>query len=119
MCTWESGGLHLEKMNPLFAFPVDIRLMTYTTNVIESLNMTLRKVTTNSRIFPSDEVVYKVIYLAMRNIAKKWTMPICDWKRGLNRFAVEFAQRFPNDPKLHTKGLTDSLVKLLLSARGS
>jgi putative transposase len=57
--------------------------------------MTLRKVTRNDRIFPSDEVVYKVIYLAMRNIARKWTMPIRDWKPALNRFTVEFAQRFP------------------------
>ena len=51
--------------------------------------------TRNHRIFPSDEAVYKVVYLAMRNIAKKWTMPIRDWKPALNRFAVEFAERFP------------------------
>jgi putative transposase len=80
---------------PLFAFPADIRRVIYTTNATRSLNMTLRKVTTNHRIFPSDEAVYKVIYLAMRNIAKKWTMPIRDWKPALNRFAVEFAERFP------------------------
>jgi putative transposase len=80
---------------PLFALPADIRRVIYTTNAIESLNMTLRKVTTNHRIFPSDEAVYKVIYLAMRNISKKWTMPIRDWKPALNRFAVEFAERFP------------------------
>src|SRR5215469_2960308 len=80
---------------PLFAFPADIRRVIYTTNAIESLNSTLRKVTTNHRIFPSDEAVFKVIYLAMRNIAKKWTMPIRDWKPALNRFAVEFADRFP------------------------
>jgi putative transposase len=80
---------------PLFAFPADIRRVIYTTNAIESLNMTLRKVTTNHRIFPSDEAVFKVIYLAMRNISKKWTMPIRDWKPALNRFAVEFADRFP------------------------
>jgi len=55
----------------------------------------LRKVTHNQRIFPSDEAVYKVIYLAMRTIAKKWTMPIRDWKPALHRFAVEFAGRFP------------------------
>ena len=58
--------------------------------------MTLRKVTTNHRIFPSDEAVFKVIYLAMRNIAKKWTMPIHDWKSALNRFAIEFEGRFPH-----------------------
>ncbi len=55
----------------------------------------LGKVTRNHRIFPSDEAVYKVVYLAIRNIAKKWTMPIRDWKPALNRFTVEFAERFP------------------------
>ena len=69
--------------------------MIYTTNAIESVNMTLRKVTRNHRIFPSGEAVYKVVYLAIRNIAKKWTMPIRDWKPALNRFAVEFAERIP------------------------
>ena len=82
-------------MIPLFAFPEDIRKVISTTNAIESVNMTLRKVTRNHRIFPSDEAVYKVVYLAMRNLAKKWTMPICGWKPALNRFAVEFAERFP------------------------
>jgi putative transposase len=57
--------------------------------------MTLHKVTRNHRIFPSDEAVYKVVYLAMRNIAKKWTMPIRNWKPTLNRLTVEFAERFP------------------------
>jgi putative transposase len=80
---------------PLFAFPEDIRKVIYTTNAIESVNMTLRKVTRNHRIFPTDEAVYKVLYLAMQNIAKKWTMPIRDWNPALNRFAIEFAGRFP------------------------
>ena len=74
--------------------------MIYTTNAIESVNMTLRKVARNHRIFPSDEAVYKVVYLAMRNIAKKWTMPIHHWKPALNWFAVEFVERFPHDQKL-------------------
>jgi putative transposase len=81
---------------PLFAFSEDIRRIIYTTNAIESVNMTLRKVTRNHRIFPSDEAVYKVVYLAMRNLARKWTMPIHDWKPALNRFALEFAGRFPD-----------------------
>jgi putative transposase len=80
---------------PLFAEPSDIRKVIYTTNAIESVNMTLRKVTRNHRIFPSDEAVYKVVYLAMRNLAKKWTMPMRDWKPAMNRFAMEFAERFP------------------------
>jgi putative transposase len=80
---------------PLFAFSEDIRRVIYTTNATRSVNMTLRKVTRNHRIFPSDEAVYKVIYLAIQQIAKKWTMPIRDWKPALNRFAMEFAERLP------------------------
>ena len=77
------------------SLPADIRKVISTTNAIESMHMTLRKVTRNHRIFPSDEAVYKVVYLAVRNLAQKWTMPIHDWKPALNRFAVEFAERFP------------------------
>jgi putative transposase len=86
---------HWERIIPFFAFPADIRKAIYTTNAIESMNMTLRKVLRNHRSFPSDESVMKVIYLAIHNIAKKWTMPIRDWKRALNRFAIEFEGRFP------------------------
>jgi transposase-like protein len=68
----------------------------YTTNAIEPVNRTLRKVTRNHRIFPSDEAVYKVVYLAIRNSARKWTMPIRDWKPALNRMSIEFAERFPS-----------------------
>ncbi len=60
--------MHWDHVIPLFAFPEDIRKVIYTTNAIESVNMTLRKVTRNHRIFPSDEAVLKVIYLAMQNI---------------------------------------------------
>ncbi len=91
----KSWRTHWARVIPLFAFPEDIRKVIYTTNAIESANMTLRKVTRNHRIFPSDEAVYKVVYLAIRNIAKKWTMPIRDWKPALNRFAIEFGGCFP------------------------
>ncbi|GHO52582.1 hypothetical protein KSB_10570 [Ktedonobacter robiniae] len=80
---------------PLFAFSQDIRKAIYTTNAIESLNMTLRKMTRNRRIFPSDESAFKVMYLAVQTVSKKWTMPIREWKPALNRFAIEFADRFP------------------------
>ncbi len=86
---------HWSRVIPLFAFPEDIRKVMYTTNAIESVNMSLRKVTRNHRIFPSDEAVFKVVYLAIQNIAKKWTMPIHNWKPALNCFAIEFAGRFP------------------------
>ena len=86
---------HWEKIIPFFAFPHDIRKAIYTTNAIESMNMTLRKVLKNHRSFPTDESVMKVIYLAIQNISKKWTMPIRNWKGALNRFAIEFEGRFP------------------------
>ncbi len=86
---------HWERVIPFFAFPRDIRKAIYTTNAIESMNMTLRKVLRNHRSFPTDESVMKVIYLAIQNISKKWTMPIRNWKSALNRFAIEFEGRFP------------------------
>ncbi len=86
---------HWNRIMPFFAFPPDIRKAIYTTNAIESMNMTLRKVLRNHRSFPTDESAMKVIYLAIANISKKWTMPIRDWKAALNRFAIEFEGRFP------------------------
>jgi putative transposase len=87
---------HWTYVIPLFAFLEDIRKVIYTTNAIESVNMTLRKVTRNHWILPSDEAVYKVVYLAIHNIAKKWPMPIRDWKPALNRFAIDFGDVFPD-----------------------
>ena len=86
---------HWQRIIPFFAFPHDIRKAIYTTNAIESMNMTLRKVLRNHRCFPTDESAMKVVYLALQNISKKWTMPIRDWKAALNRFAIEFEDRFP------------------------
>ncbi|WP_416670982.1 IS256 family transposase [Egbenema bharatensis] len=86
---------HWGRIIPFFAFPAEIRKAIYTTNAIESLNMTLRKVLKNHRAFPTDDSALKVVYLAIANIAKKWTMPIQNWKAALNRFAIEFEDRFP------------------------
>lgn len=86
---------HWSHVTPLFGFPEDIRKVIYTTNAIESVNMSLRKVTRNHRIFPSEEAVYKVVYLAMVTITKKWTMPIHHWAPALNCFAMLFGERFP------------------------
>jgi putative transposase len=86
---------HWQRIIPFFAFPPEFRKAIYTTNAIESLNMTLRKVLKNHRAVPTDDSALKVVYLAIANIAKKWTMPIKDWKAALNRFAIEFADGFP------------------------
>ena len=84
---------HWENVTPFFDYPPEIRKVIYTTNAIESMNMTLRKVMKNKRIFPSDEAAFKQIYLALQNISKKWTMPIRDWKPALARFMIEFDGR--------------------------
>lgn len=83
-----------ERIIPLFSYPKDIRKAIYTTNAIESLNMSLRKVTKNRGHFPNDEAMFKLLYLALRNIAKKWTMPIRDWKSALNQFCIIFEDRW-------------------------
>lgn len=80
---------HWENITPFFDYPADIRRAIYTTNAIESLNMTLRKVIKNKRVFPSDNSVFKVLFLAIENISKKWTMPIHNWKAAMNRFTIE------------------------------
>jgi len=80
---------------PFFAHPEEIRRVIYTTNAIESLNMSLRKVTKARGSFPNDDAVFKLLYLALRNIAKKWTMPVHDWKAALNRFAIIYENRLP------------------------
>lgn len=80
-------------ITPLFAYPSDIRKVIYTTNAIESINMSMRKVIKNKRVFPSDEAVLKQLYLALKNISKKWTMPIHDWKTAMNRFMIMFEER--------------------------
>jgi len=80
---------------PFFAFPPEIRRAIYTTNAIESLNMTLRKIIKNRALFPSDEAVFKLLYLSLRNISKKWTMPIQNWGLAINQFAIHFEGRVP------------------------
>lgn len=84
---------HWEHIAPLFDYPDDIRKVIYTTNAIESLNMSMRKVIKNKRIFPSDESALKQLYLALKNISKKWTMPIRDWNTAMNRFIIMFKDR--------------------------
>jgi len=85
---------------PFFAHPPEIRKVIYTTNTIESLNMSLRKVTKARGSFPNDEAVSKLLYLALRNIAKKWTMPVHAWKDALNRFAIIYENRLPMNSAL-------------------
>jgi putative transposase len=88
--TWRS---HWHNLNTLFAYPQDIRRAIYTTNAIESLNSVIRKAVKKRKLFPTDDSAMKVIYLAIREASKKWTMPIRNWKLALNRFMIEFEDR--------------------------
>lgn len=83
------------RLTPFFDYPPEIRKVIYTTNAIESVNMSLRKLTKNRGSFPSDDSLMKLFYLALRNISQKWTMPIRDWKAALNRFTIQFEERIP------------------------
>jgi|TARA_B100000315_G_C14569787_1_gene584877 transposase-like protein len=82
-----------ERLCVFFDYPPQIRKVVYTTNAIESLNASLRKVTKTRRSFPNDEAVMKVLYLALHNIAKKWTMPIRDWKQAMSQFMILYSDR--------------------------
>lgn len=88
--SWRS---HWENLNTLFNYPEDIRKVIYTTNAIESLNSVIRKAIKKRKLFPSDISAKKVVYLAIKEASKKWSMPIRNWKPALNRFSIEFEER--------------------------
>ena len=80
----------------LFDYPPPIRRAIYTTNAIESLNSVIRKFTKNRKIYPNQESALKLIYMAIREASKKWTMPVRHWKQALNHFAIMFEDRMPD-----------------------
>lgn len=88
--SWQSNWHNLIA---IYDYPPDIRKAIYTTNAIESLNSVVRKATRNRKVFPDDASAKKVVYLAIEQAAKKWTMPIRNWKLALNRFSIEFGER--------------------------
>lgn len=88
-----SWHLHWHNLRTLFQYPEDIRRAIYTTNAIESLNSVIRQAIKKRKLFPTDDSAKKVIYLAIRDAAKKWTMPIRNWKAALNHFMIVFDER--------------------------
>ena len=78
---------------PCFAFPEEIRKVVYTTNAVESVNRQIRKIIKNKGVFSTDDSVKKILFLALRNAAKKWTMPIQNWPNALNQLALLFPDR--------------------------
>jgi putative transposase len=79
----------------LFDFPAPIRKAIYTTNAIESVNSVIRKFTRNRKIYPNEESALKLVYMAISEASKKWTMPIRHWKQALNHFAIMYENRMP------------------------
>ena len=79
----------------LFDFPAPIRRAIYTTNAIESVNSVIRKFTRNRKIYPNEESALKIVYMAIAEASKRWTMPIRHWKQALNHFAILYEGRMP------------------------
>jgi putative transposase len=84
-----------ERLTVFFDFPPEIRKVIYTTNAIESLNYSMRRVLKKRGAFPNDESIMKLLYLGLNSVAKKWTMPVQNWKAALNQFAILFGDRIP------------------------
>lgn len=94
---WERNW---EKLSLLYAYPEDIRKAIYTTNAIESLNHSLRRVLKHKKSFPSEESLMKMLYLCINRVSEKWTMPIKNWGPALARFKIEFGKRLPDISKI-------------------
>ena len=89
----KSWTTHWPNLRTLFEYPPEIRKAIFTTNAIESLNSVIRSATKRRKLFPNNESALKVIYLAISQAAKKWTMPIHNWRMALNRFMIVFGER--------------------------
>jgi putative transposase len=90
--SWRANWL---RVIPFFAYPPEIRRVIYTTNAIESVNFSLRKLTKTRGSFPNEEAALKLLYLGLRNAAKRWTRPIQDWNAAMSRFMIQFEGRIP------------------------
>lgn len=88
--SWRGNWANL---STFFAYPDDIRKVIYTTNAIESLNSVIRHANKKRKVFPTDDSVRKVVWLAIQSASKKWTMPIQNWRLAMSRFIIEFSDR--------------------------
>ena len=89
----KSWTAHWANLRTIFEYPPEIRKAIYTTNAVESLNSVIRAATKRRKVFPTDDSARKVVYLAIEQASRKWTMPIQNWKMALNRFVLEFGER--------------------------
>ncbi len=81
------------RLSVFFDYPPQIRKVIYTNNAIKSLNASLRQVTKTRRSFSNDDAVLKLLYLALHQIAKKWTMSLRDWKPAMTQFMSMYGDR--------------------------
>jgi len=88
---------HWGNLKTFFAFPDSIRKLIYTTNAVEALHRQFRKVTKNKAVFPSDESLFKMLFLASQDICKKWTMPLRDWKSMISQLSIFFEDRLKRE----------------------
>ena len=88
--SWQANWANLATF---FAYPADIRKVIYTTNAIESLNSVIRHAIKKRKVFPTDDAVKKVVWLAIQAASQKWTMPLRDWRMAMSRFIIEFGDR--------------------------
>ncbi len=88
--SWTANWLNLATF---FGYPADIRKVIYTTNAIESLNSVIRHAIKKRKVFPTDESVKKVVWLAIQAASQKWTMPLRDWRMAMSHFIIEFGDR--------------------------
>jgi len=91
--SWRSNWHNLRT---IFEYPPEIRRIIYTTNAVESLNHSLRKVLKNRKAFPTDDALLKVLYLGLKRASQKWNRPLRDWSSALQRFTIEFGERMPS-----------------------
>ena len=91
--SWRNHWAHVI---PFFAYAPEIRRVIYTTNAIESVNYSLRRLTKTRGSFPTDEAAIKLLYLGLRNISQRWTMPIQNWKQAMSQLMIRFEAQFNN-----------------------
>lgn len=92
--SWEQNWVEL---TAYFKYPYEIRRIIYTTNTIEGYHRQLRKVTKTKTAYPSDEALKKIVYLATMDLAKKWNMPLRDWKQCISQFSIYFSDRLKTE----------------------
>ena len=85
--------MNIKRLRSFFQFSGDIRRIMYTTNIIEGLNRQYRKVTKTKSVFPSDTALEKMLFLASRNVTKKWTQRYRNWDQVLNQLIILYDER--------------------------